>query len=123
MLLVLSAGDPNFGDLSIVGGDLQGTPNQETAIQQHILQRLRTFLGEWFLDNTIGIPFYQSIFVKNPSIGTVNGLFISEIIQTPGVVALTRYAFTANSANRSLDASFTALTSSGVVDYSGALSV
>lgn len=123
LLLDLNPINTTFGDFVISNGDIQGTPDQLTAIQQHILQRLRTFLGEWFLDNTIGLPFYQSILVKNPSIGTVNGLFGAEIVGTPGVIALTKYAFSVDSVKRSLTADFKALTTGGVVDYSGTLSV
>lgn len=123
LLLDLDVNSASYGDFLISGGDIQGTPNQLTAIQQHILQRLRTFQGEWFLDNTVGIPFFQQILVKNPNIGTVNGLFISEIRNTPGVASLTKYGFVVDTPKRRITASFRALTTSGVVDYSGTLAL
>lgn len=46
------------GDLEIKNGDLLLTTSDD-AVRQHLQQRLRTFLGEWFLDLDVGIPFFQ----------------------------------------------------------------
>lgn len=121
LLIQMNVADPNFGDFYLVDGDLAGVPNQNTGIQQHIMQRLRTFQGEWFLDNTVGIPYYQQILVKAPNQGTVNGLFISEILATPGVTALTKYSFQVNAARRKIASQFRVQTTTGQVDYSGTL--
>lgn len=36
-------------------------------VKQKIASRMRFFLGEWFLDTRLGVP-YRDIFVKNPDI-------------------------------------------------------
>lgn len=113
----------NFGDLLLTNGDLVITPTTLYGIQQHILQRLRIYLGEWFLNTTIGVAYFQLVLVKNPDESKVDAIFQSTIIQTPGVVSLTSYSFNPNFATRQLEISFSALTTNGTVDYSGLISV
>ena len=38
--------------------------NSDEEISQRLLQRLRFFLEEWFLDKTKGLPYFQLIFKK-----------------------------------------------------------
>lgn len=99
------------GDLQLVGGG--------PAIIQHILQRLGIFLGEWFLDNTIGVPYFQQVLVKNPNQAIIDAIFINQILNVPGVTQVTKYSFTANAATRQLTTNFTAQTTTGIVNYAG----
>lgn len=62
--------------------DLYLTNNSDLAvvkdidsIQQHIAQRMRLFLGEWFLDTSRGVPYYQTVFQKNPNLQIMTGIF------------------------------------------------
>lgn len=112
-----------YGDLLIVNGDLVITPTTLDAIQQHILQRLRMYLGEWFLDNTIGLPFYQQILVKNPNQGNIDALFRNQILGTPGVISLNSYSFEPDFVTRVLRLTFSAQTTSGPVNYQGLINV
>lgn len=114
---------PNFGDLLLVEGDLEITPTTLYGIQQHILQRLRVYLGEWYLNTTIGLPYFQQILVKNPIQANIDAVFQTAIVQTPGVIALTSYSFSPNFLARQLTITFSALTTNGQVDYSGLISV
>ena len=79
--------DPFVGDLEIVKGQLVLVSGQE-EIRQHSAQRLRTFLGEWFLDLLIGLPYFEEIFEKGVDVNNIDSIFISEILQTPGIVRL-----------------------------------
>lgn len=120
--LILDAVDVNFGDLEIIDGDLTITQGR-TAIRQNVLQNLRTFLGEWFLNIELGIPFFQQILVKSPDIKNINGIFIDCILGTPGVKTLTAYSFETNYESRVMDVTFRAVTDDGEIDYSGLLTV
>lgn len=75
------------GDILLEETDLVLTTGQE-AIQQHSAQRLRTFVGEWFLNNTIGVPYFQQIFKKQPDPVIVDSVLKKEIIETPGITKL-----------------------------------
>lgn len=119
-------GQPTYRDLLVVNGDLALTADANPAganpILQDILQRLRFFLGEWFLDNSQGIPFYQQILVKNPDISKVEAIFRNVILGAPGVQQLTGFSISLNSLTRVSNITFSCLTTSGPVSYSGTIS-
>lgn len=121
--LDLNPVSPNLGDLLVQNGDLVITPTTLYGIQQHILQRLRIYLGEWYLNTLIGVPYFQQILVKNPIQADIDAIFRTTITQTPGVTALTSYSFAPNFPARQLTVAFSALTTNGQVDYSGLISV
>lgn len=50
-------------DLSIVGGNLVSVTSSD-EVAQNVGIRLQTYLGEWFLDNRLGLPWYQDILGK-----------------------------------------------------------
>lgn len=109
-----------FNDLAMVNGDLVLTGDKE-GIKQNVLQRLRMFFSEWFMDLSLGIPYYQQILVKNPDQGGIDALFVNAIINTPGITALTNYSFALDRATRVLSISFKALTTDGPVSYNGSI--
>lgn len=122
LMLNLNKTDPAYGDLLVQKGDLVMTPDQETGIRQHILQRLRTYLGEWFMDLSIGIDYFGQILTKNPDQSTIDAIFISIILGTPGVAELSAYSFQSDFTTRTASVSFTVQTTQGTVSYEGILS-
>lgn len=58
---------------------------------QHISTRLKFFLGEWFLDETAGTPWYQSIFVKPADLAQIEINIKNRILQTDGVTDLVTF--------------------------------
>lgn len=125
--LNLVKGSPSFGDFLIVDNDLILTSDAQSGgtqpILQDILQRLRFFLGEWFMDNTQGVPWFQQILIKNPDQSKIDLIFANIIMGTPGVTQLTAYSFSVESAKRILSVSFSCLTTSGPINYSGIVPV
>ena len=126
----LHVGLATYKDILIVNNDISLTsdaypPNTQplatNPVLQNILQRMRFFLGEWFLDNTQGLPYFQQILVKNPDQSKVDAIFVNVIMGTPGVTTLSAYSFAPNFSKRILVVSFTSITTSGVVSYSGTL--
>jgi hypothetical protein len=119
----LTKGSDTYGDLLIVNGDLALTsdvnPNGTNPILQDMLTRLRMFLGEWFMDSTQGIPWFQQILVKGYDQSKVDAIFVNSLLNTPGVLQLNSYSFSVNSSLRVLTVNFSAETTSGTVDYSG----
>lgn len=116
--LDLNKASLTFGDLVLVNGDLVINTGVD-AIRQNIIQRLRTYLGEWFLDNRVGVPFYQQILVKNPNKGVIDGIFQNTILGTAGMQSLNKYSSSINTVTRQFFVEFTGTTTQGQVDYSG----
>lgn len=104
------------GDIFLNVDDLELTTGID-AIVQHLQQRLRTFLGEWFLDLRIGVAYFQQILVKNPNPAVVDSILKKEIINTPGILQLTYFDLDIGS-DRSMTLSFRALTKEGEINFS-----
>lgn len=120
LALDLDPTSPTFMDLQIVNGDLVWVTGKD-AIKQNILQRLNTYAGEWFLDVTAGLPYFDQILVKNPDQGAIEALIQNEILNTPGVVALVTFSVSVNFSTRVLTINFSVATTDGIVDWEGAL--
>ena len=80
----------------------------DDAIVQHLRIRFRFFLGEWFLDTRVGIPYYDEILIKNPDLSRVNGIFKQVIITTPGIASIEAFAMDFVGADRKLTITFLA---------------
>jgi|SRR3990172_2625271 len=89
------------GDLAFEDGDLVLLDGTE-AIAQHLAIRFRFFLGEWFLDQRIGMPFYQKILVKNPNLALVRSLFNRAALDTPGILSVEKLETNFNAGARTL---------------------
>lgn len=107
------------GDLAIEGGDvvvLGKTP--ETRVQymrQKIAARFKFWLGEWFLDQREGVPYYRDVFVKNPNLDLIRSLFLKLLRETPGVLDVPEFKVVYDHRARSLSFDFQAIVSDGEV--------
>ena len=72
------------GDIVIALGDF-ALASDEAGIRQSIACWLKFFEGEWFLDLARGMPYFQRIFVKNPSFIEVREHFRARLAAVPGV--------------------------------------
>ena len=70
--------DLTAGRLTIVGG--------VDGIRQRWLIHIRTFLGEWFLDQSIGVPYYQRVLKKAVSRNNLKQVFKTATLGVPGVL-------------------------------------
>ena len=69
------------GDLDTSRPSIDG---REYAAQK-IKQVLSTFRGEWFLDTSVGIPWWEDILTKNPSFELIRGIIRQAILSVPGI--------------------------------------
>jgi hypothetical protein len=99
-------------DLQITNGDLSLVTGSD-AIAQDLQQRLQSWLGEWFLDTTWGIPFKQQILVKNPNLDLIQADILLATTDTPGVVQVTDFDFIYDNNARSLSVKLTVQDSNG----------
>jgi hypothetical protein len=97
--------DPVTGDLAMPPYIVKGAD----AVVQKMRQRFRMFKGEWFLDLRLGVPYLQSIFIKNPSQVLINTIFTKVLTGTPGVSSVASFNGTLDRATRALVSDFQAV--------------
>jgi hypothetical protein len=99
-------------DLALNGTDLVLIVAEDETIQ-HIRQRLLTFQGEWFLDQSTGVPWMQEILGKPQHINTVEAILKDTIQGSPGVVQLMAFSINATEGEREIRVDFSVALSSG----------
>lgn len=75
--------------------------------------RFRLFLGEWFLDTRIGVPWFQVVFVKNPDLSVIRRLLNRIILSVPPIITVTKLDLDYDPAARVLGFSFEAVGDDG----------
>lgn len=100
-------------DLAL-NGDVMFIDNAERVAQQIKIQLL-TFLGEWFLDVTHGVPYLDYVFIKNPNFTLIRELFREQILKVDGVTNLVNIDIDFNPATRQMSLSYEAETEYGIV--------
>lgn len=104
-------------DLDIVNGDLV-ILQKSNAIRQHVRQRLWIFQGEFFLDQTEGVPYYQQILKKAPNLLIVDAILKDRVSNTPGILELVEFELDYDPSTRKLRTSqFKANALDGPVDF------
>lgn len=93
------------GDLSIIGG----VPSIVQDIRQTVLQ----FFGEWFLDETVGVPWFDNILVKNPNLPAIRAIFREAISDVAGVLDVVRVDVNLDKSSRVASITFTVTTDVG----------
>ncbi len=105
-------------DIVFINGQCPVTPDIETTVAQKLTIKLLTFFGEWFLDTSIGIPYFETILNKGVSKTTIDGIFQEAILEEPQVVEITEFNSIIDTESRSYQLSFKVKTSSNIVtDY------
>ena len=77
----------NDHDILIKDGDFLLIDNAE-RVAQKIKVNLLTFLGEWFLDNTWGVPYLEYILVKQPNQDLIKQILSEQISSVDDVKSL-----------------------------------
>jgi hypothetical protein len=71
--------------------NLRFTTTLQEYISQKIENKLRFLKGEWFLNTDLGIPYFETIFKKNPDINLINTIFIREIRSIEEVIEIIKF--------------------------------
>lgn len=82
---------------------------------QQIKIALLTFLGEWFLDTSIGVPYFEQILLKSADKVKVENVFRQKIIAVKGVKRVIKLETKIDRQARLLFVSFEAETIAGLV--------
>lgn len=107
------------GDLDLVGGRLVRVTGADAAAVT-LRNKLRLFLGEWFRDIRLGIPYYQVVFVKNPNLNQIRAMFRRVILGTAPIAAVDTLTLGPIAPDRSCPFNFKALCDDGATITGGA---
>ena len=83
------------------------------VVAQAIVCRLRTMLGEWYQDPSIGIDYVGQVLTKGPNLATLQRYFAAQIALVPGVSSVVSVVCKLNSATRTLYVNFSAIATDG----------
>ena len=101
------------GDLLFEDGKFTLLTTIQEAVRQRVQIRLQTFLGEYFLDTSVGLPYRQQIFNKGLSKVEVDALFIREINKDTDVIQV--IDFSSTQVGRAYSLNFEVLTTDGLL--------
>jgi hypothetical protein len=104
----------NDGDIAIVNNTASFVEGAD-EVAQRMTQRLRTFLGEWFLNQEIGVPYLQEVMKKNPNNTIVESVFKREIMDTPGVIGIDSFNISVDNATRVMTLTVKAKSTAGKI--------
>lgn len=76
------------------GQGLQNFATGAQACAQNVVTRLRTFMGEWFLDTSFGTPWHQDILIKPENRPLAEADLKSVILGTVGINSILSFSFT-----------------------------
>jgi hypothetical protein len=75
-------------------------------IAQKVAISIQLVLGEWFLNQNEGMPYYERIFIKNPNPGEITSIFRRAIMAVPGIRSVESLSVDFTAATRALSVSF-----------------
>jgi hypothetical protein len=101
-------------DLDIVNCDFRLTDNSDITLQK-LKQTLKTIRGEWQLDQSLGLPYFDEILVKNPFLDRIKSIFIKAIQSVEEVVSITSLDVSVNDTTRTLNVNFEVVDNKGFV--------
>ena len=103
-------------DLRTINGDIAFPLRRVTGdnlVVQRIERRLRTHLGEWFLDQSKGLDFLGWISQRPPPLATISGRTRVAVETCPGVLRVVSWDATHDAASRTVEVTGHVLLSSG----------
>jgi hypothetical protein len=107
------------GDIKLENGDALLLSDAE-RVAQAIDVHLQTIRGEWFLDRTHGVPYFDEILGKSAAdIDVLEAVIRSEILGVDGVNAILSWRASVNRATRVVSIEFAADTIYGPIEYEG----
>jgi hypothetical protein len=88
-----------LGDYTFGQSMLNFYINVPAAVAQAVQTGLLLWLGEWFLDTSVGMPWIEGVLGKN-SQATGDATIQNQVINTQGVTAISSYQSTRNNESR-----------------------
>lgn len=84
--------DPDTNDLFTDSGNGLAIATDAEAVGQHGRLRLQTYLGEWFLDKTTGVPWLDQIlgYAYDPALA--ESVVKAHLLDTDGITEITSFS-------------------------------
>lgn len=108
--------DKDSNDIVFLNGACPTTATIQIGVAQRLKVTLQTFLGEWFLNTDTGVPYFEAIFGKIKSKGSIDLVLQEKILADPGVIEMVEFESSLDNARRIYSMSFKVRTSEGVTD-------
>lgn len=103
--------DPLTRDLIIPIRPVEGAERIQQAVGIH----LRTWLGEWFLDTSFGVPYLENILGKNRRPEITEAVLRSQILKVNGVKSIKSFTLQTDPHTRKSFIAFSADTKEGLI--------
>ncbi len=97
---------PGSNNLAISNHKVRMTESLSEEVAQKLFIKFRFFLGEYYLDTSVGIDFFGQILVKNPNIRLIQSIFRAKLAETPGVGEVKNLKILYNKITRELGVSW-----------------
>ena len=102
------------GDVDLSQG-FRLTPDLTTYVAQRLDENMSFFLGEWFLDQRLGIPYYQRIIGAAPDLALLDTLYRRAAFKTVGVSAVRNMKIGFDRSTRKASVAMTAVLKDGTL--------
>ncbi len=96
----------NTNNLEVTNHDFVFTDSDSEYVAQKLRMKLSIFEGEWYLDNTLGLPYFETIFVKNPNLDLIEDLYKIAIFEVDEVEEITEFSMIVEKSIRDLELDF-----------------
>ncbi len=104
--------DTATGDLDMSQG-LRFTPDLQTYVVQRLDENFSFFLGEYFLNLRLGIPWFEKVIGQKPDFALLQTLLSRAAMQTIGVASVPSFRVAFERSSRKALPSFTCILSDG----------
>lgn len=115
LVTAVDSDNDTVNDLYLENGTVRLTADIKEEVAQELSIRFQSFKGEWFLDPTAGIPYFQSILGLKVPTAIVSQILRSVITGCPGVSRLDTFTMSQDTGARFSSVSFTCTLLDGTI--------
>lgn len=110
-----------YNDLALTtNGDLYIGPGGDfeliDSIRQAIQIKLQWIRSEWCFNESLGTPYIESVFVKNPNRAVIEKALRDQILSVDGVTGITSLDLSWDKLSRVMYCTFSATTTEGEIE-------
>lgn len=104
-------------DLAFINNGFQ-TVSGLDEMAQKVDNCLNSFKGDWFLNLTLGVPYFQTILQKGTTDDQIEAILTDYIASIEGVITILSFEIETNTSTREAGIKVRIKTKDGVLDFS-----